>query len=45
MNIRMSDQNVTFRSPGSLLIFLITSKLAFSLIASERCLARTAKNV
>ena len=27
------------------LYFLITSKLAFSLIASQRCLARTAKNV
>ena len=29
----------------ALYFFLITSKLAFSLIASQRCLARTAKNV
>ena len=43
MNIRMSDQTVTFRSPSSFV--LVTSKLAFSLHASQRCLAGTTKNV
>ena len=43
MNIRTSVQNVTFRLPG-FLFFLINSKLAFSLIVSQRWyLAGTAK--
>ena len=42
MNIRVSVQNVTFRLPDSL-FFLMNSKLAFSLIASQRYRAGTAK--